>query len=94
MVHEVAKANESADHSDWYHQTVEGPERTAMCHISGIDENGDDDAYCSAMAGKSAFPYLEDVAEVLRIVCPVVEKYVSEPCSHYCGDCYIYKQGA
>ena len=40
------------------------------------------------------FPYFDNIPGVLRIVIPVVEKHMAEPCAYYSAKYHIYKQCA
>ena len=77
MIHEVANADECSHEPDGDAQAVEGPEHIFFGDVPTEYEDCDDDTNGAAMAGKAAFPHLEDVGRVLRVVGPVVEKDMS-----------------
>src|SRR5574344_495331 len=77
MIHQVSQTDECSNKSGWNNQFVESPQHTAMTDMFGIKIYGDDDTQCTSMACQSAFPYLEYLNRVCKIITRCIKKNMS-----------------
>ena len=92
VVHQVANADERAHEANGDAQAVEGPQHAFLGNMPAVEDDGDNDSQRAAVARQAAFPHLEDVGRMLRVVTPVVEEHMSQPCAHDGGNHHIEEQ--
>ena len=94
VIHQIADADECAHQCDRYHEPVERPQGTFLCHEYREQHHRNHQADCAAMRGKSALPCVENLDGMPGIIVPCIKEHMTQTGPYNGGDNYVNQKYA